>query len=146
MSTLYYDWIGNKNKAPINSKQLYKSIKNYLDRTSMKSIKNINEQVFSKFKMWLLVLIFLESNLLGKDEFRILNDEIGYERANKVLKYAKSNPLENVKKKYNDALLEFKTISKSDQNEFIHRIQDMLKQYEDIYNTNKMIADLTDGV
>ena len=45
MSTLYYDWIGNKNEAPINSEQLYNSIKNYLDSTSLKSIKNISEAI-----------------------------------------------------------------------------------------------------
>lgn len=129
MSEPYYKWINETKKAPIQADKLDISIEKYLMDTSLKLIKEESEQYFSKLKMWTIVKIFLDSNSFSSDEYNILKQEIGNEKAKKIIKYTNSHGREKINEKVNELLIEYRQFSTNDKNIFIDNITAIFSHY-----------------
>ena len=101
MSELYYWWINDTRKAPLNTEILTKKIRKDLESTTLKSLRDESTHIVEKFQLWFYVKSFTEDNKLDKNELSFLENQFGSDTAIKALRFAEDNSI-GVNKKYEE--------------------------------------------
>jgi len=101
MSELYYWWINDTRKAPLNIDALSAKIRKDLESTTLKNLKDESEHIVEKFQLWFYVKSFTEDNKLDRDELSFLEHQFSNDTIVKALRFAEEN-LTGVNKKYEE--------------------------------------------
>jgi predicted Zn-dependent protease len=129
MSEPYYKFTSENKTAPINASSLDKLIMQYLNKTSLKNIYDMENELIAKFNMWLVAKIYVLNSDISQKTFTNIAKECNLDKINSLIEYIKTNGKEAVDRKYLEAKNNMDMVSLESKKENLKKIKEVLSKY-----------------